>query len=263
MLYAFHIGGLQIPLYFLTIVIGVSVAVLVVVKRPYVATLNRDDILYSAIYSGIGVIIGAKLLYLVTIAPVLAYIVTNHLLTIGIINELLKGGYVFFGGLAGGIAGAYIYARQYKVDFWDLAETLTPGIPLVHAFGRIGCFCAGCCYGVPVDPPLGMLFNDSPITPHDIYLLPIQLIESAFNFALFALIFVVSRKRRPKKDLLCLYLTVYSVGRFIIEFFRYDAARGALGALSTSQWICIVTLIVVAVILFRRKTKTESDRVVL
>jgi prolipoprotein diacylglyceryltransferase len=75
------------------------------------------------------------------------------------IVELLRYGFVFYGGVIGAILGFFLYAKQYKLQFFPLLENAVPSIPLIHSIGRIGCFLAGCCYGKPMDPPWGVYFN--------------------------------------------------------------------------------------------------------
>lgn len=96
----------------------------------------------------------------------------------------------------------------------------------------------GCCYGCPTDSSLGVTFHVSPIAPNGVALVPVQLLEAAAEFLLFAV-------------LLGGYLATYGVLRFTLEFFRYDNYRGFLGPLSLSQWISIVTVVLGTVLLLR------------
>lgn len=119
-----------------------------------------------------------------------------------------------------------------------------PSVALAQAFGRIGCFLAGCCYGKETESAIGVIFKNSPFAPNGIKLIPTQLISSLL---LFILTFVLVRYadktwRRPFK-VAGLYMILYSIGRFIIEFFRGDEERGNIGFLSTSQFISIFILI--------------------
>jgi phosphatidylglycerol:prolipoprotein diacylglycerol transferase len=121
-----------------------------------------------------------------------------------------------------------------------MLDGLVPSVPLAHAFGRLGCFFAGCCYGVP--SAFGLEFNASELAPHGVKLLPVQLIEAGCNLLLFVLLLVLSRFCRRRGLLTGTYLAAYAVMRFVLEFFRYDAERGVFWGLSTSQWISLLLL---------------------
>ena len=117
---------------------------------------------------------------------------------------------------------------------------VTPLI-LAHAFGRIGCFCAGCCYGQVTDSWIGVKFPDLPEK-----VLPTQLFESLFEFTLFFLF--CGFRKKIKGHELEIYLIVYPIFRFIIEFFRGDD-RGSTGMiLSPAQFLdlfCILAAIMI------------------
>lgn len=117
--------------------------------------------------------------------------------------------------------------------------------------GRVGCFCMGCCYGCPTDSSLGVTFHVSPIAPNGVALVPVQLLEAAAEFLLFAVLLALSLRGAPGRALLGGYLAAYGVLRFTLEFFRYDNYRGFLGPLSLSQWISIVTVVLGTVLLPR------------
>ena len=63
----------------------------------------------------------------------------------------MRGGFVFYGGLLGGLFGIYLGGKILKIPVWEYAQNTIPVIPLAHGFGRLGCLMAGCCYGVPYD----------------------------------------------------------------------------------------------------------------
>ncbi|WP_370767696.1 prolipoprotein diacylglyceryl transferase [Ruminococcus sp.] len=151
------------------------------------------------------------------------------------------GGMVFYGGLIGACIGAYISMKTQRLDVRSYSDTIVPCIPLFHAFGRIGCFLAGCCYGVESD--FGFVYRHSLIeSANGVRRLPIQLIESGENIVIFiVLLFLLCRCKNLKNGILIwIYGLIYPVLRFINEFFRGDISeRGYFGALSTSQWLSI------------------------
>lgn len=223
-------------LFFLGMFTAAGLAVLLCTKRK----LERYHMVGAAVYAGIGGVAGAKLLFLlVTIRQIIE-------LRPGF-EALVKGGYVFYGGVIGGAIGLALYAKQFRlraVDFFDVAAVV---LPLGHAFGRVGCFFSGCCYGVPYDGALSYTYRYAlgEDTPLGVSLLPIQLIEAVALFCLFLLLLFLYRSRPMQRGReLVAYLTGYPVLRFTLEFFRGDGVRGGILGLSTSQWISLVLLAV-------------------
>ena len=115
-------------------------------------------------------------------------------------------------------------------------------IPLFHAFGRIGCFFMGCCYGKE-SSLLGIEFENSPIAPNHVPLIPVQLFEAAAELLLFFFTAFSAYRKKNGFFLLGIWLVAYGLIRFVTEFFRGDDYRGFIGALSLSQVISIFTAI--------------------
>lgn len=120
-------------------------------------------------------------------------------------------------------------------------DLMIPSVALAQAFGRVGCFLAGCCYGRKTDSCLGVVFTNSDFAPNGVKLLPTQLFMAAGDLVLTTVLLWYAAKRPVRGKTSMLYLILYSIGRFIIEFFRNDD-RGTVGSLSTSQFIAIFTL---------------------
>lgn len=234
------IFGLKISMYGLLIVLGVVIASTVAVLFPSKNGVPKQDIIFAICYAGIGAFLGAKILYLIITIPQLLSYKEQVIFSMELITELISHGFVFYGGLIGGVLAVYIYARKFKLHFFNLIEIMVPVVPLIHSIGRLGCFCAGCCYGRPMAPPFGVHFHPDSVAPQEIYLFPIQLLESSLNFILFIFIFIYSRKERRSGQILGLYFIGYSIVRFMLEYFRYDVVRGILWGLSVSQWISIL-----------------------
>lgn len=252
--------GITLPMYGVMIVLGASIGLIVAVYKPVYPDLPRQDITFSAFYAAIGVFVGAKLLYLATLLPLVIRNFQRIKWNLLIANELISGGFVFYGGLIGAVIMIFIYSKKFKLPFLKLTENMIPSVPLIHAVGRIGCFCAGCCYGRPMDPPFGVHFHIDSVAPHDISFFPVQLVESFINLIIFIVVFAYSRKQRRGGQIIGLYLLMYSIARFILEFFRADSIRGAFLGISTSQWISIL-LLPISIILISGKFGKISNYV--
>lgn len=159
----------------------------------------------------------------------------------------LGSGMTFIGGLIGGVACFlaiyFIFRKKYTTRLYEVISLLPCSILIAHAFGRIGCFFAGCCYGKETDSFLGVQFPD---LPHPVH--PTQLYEAAFLFVLFAVSVCLILKKDFKHNL-SLYLIAYGVFRFLIEYVRGDDRGELVGFVSPSQfWSILVVVAGVAII---------------
>ena len=118
------------------------------------------------------------------------------------IFALWEGGLVYYGGVAGSVLGHFLYVRSAGLPYPAAADFVIPFIALTHAFGMVGCFFAGCCYGKSG--------------------IPVQLYEALFNFVLFGLLLWRYPHRRFPGEIFSLYLLFYPAGRFFFEFLRGD-----------------------------------------
>ena len=117
---------------------------------------------------------------------------------------------------------------------------------IVHGFGRIGCFMAGCCYGLPTDSFLSVVFTNPVCQAEPLHtpLYPTQLVEAIFIFSILALLVMLKNRKQFDGQLFLIYLMVYAVGRGILEMFRGDIDRGFLieNILSNSQFISLIVI---------------------
>lgn len=176
----------------------------------------------------------------------------------GFILDTLSDGFVVYGGILGGILAGWIYCKNKKVNFWKYFDLVMPSVALAQGFGRIGCLLAGCCYGKETDSIFAITFHESEFAPNNVPLIPTEIYSSVLDFAHFALLlFIASRKKKNGQVAAC-YLIFYSIGRFILEFFRGDLIRGSVGVLSTSQFISLFTGAAGIIILIFRSKKSNA-----
>lgn len=231
----FSIGPITIYGYGLMIAIGIMAAYLVGEYRAKKYKLEPDHVFYYVIWCVIGGFGGSKLLYFITD-------IKNIIADPGIMLNF-SDGWVVYGGIIGGILSAMLYSKIKKLNFLAYFDILIPSVALAQGFGRIGCFLAGCCYGRETHSPIGIVFHESSYAPNGISLLPTQLISSGLNFAHFFILIWFAKHKKAEGQVGALYLILYSIGRFILEYYRGDLIRGSVGSFSTSQFISIFTVI--------------------
>jgi len=200
--------------------------------------LDANRVLDLGIYIIISALVGAKLLLLITDFKSFTAD-PRELLT------LARSGGVFYGGLIVAVIVALWYIRRVGLPLWTTCDVFAPGIALGHVVGRFGCLFAGCCYGKPTTRPWGITFTDpfaaaNVGTPLGVALHPTQLYEAGAELLILIVLLVTERKGRPFPGrTFWLYMLLYAISRFIIEFYRGDE-RGTVGMFSTSQFISIV-----------------------
>ncbi|GLC30999.1 prolipoprotein diacylglyceryl transferase [Clostridium omnivorum] len=235
----FKFFGINIYGYGTMIAIGILAAILLINYRAEKQGYDEDSILNMAIIAIIGGVIGGKLLYIITD-------IKNIIADPSLLKDF-GSGFVIYGSIIGGVIGVYIYSRRKKWRLLKIFDLVIPSVALAQGFGRIGCFLAGCCYGRATTSPFGVKFREGSLAPADACLLPTQIYSSIFDFALAAFLLWYSKKEKSEGRVFSMYLILYSIGRFAVEFLR-DDPRGSVGPLSTSQFISIFTFILGIVI---------------
>lgn len=249
---AIQIGSLQIPLYGITFLAGLALAIWFATMMGHRVSLPKADVLYGALFAFIGILVGSKIVYLITTLPSLIQywnrvceLYPELFPRIFFILTYLLGGYVYYGGLIGAILFLYMYCRLYKVDFIAFIDLFAVFIPFVHGIGRIACFLAGCCYGIEYHGPFAVHFPYQEAIPElcEVPRFPVQLLEAGLNFVFFGVLLILFFKTKIRKGrLLGIYLLYYVIARFFLEMLRGDSNRGSIGILSTSQIISLILL---------------------
>jgi phosphatidylglycerol---prolipoprotein diacylglyceryl transferase len=144
-------------------------------------------------------------------------------------GKLLKGrGFVFYGSFLFAIPTMLWFFRKRRLNPYKMLDVMAITTCLVHMFGRVGCFLAGCCYGTPTDSFFGVSFTDPACyaDPKNVPLHPTQLYEASYIFFVMIGLLILRNHRQFYGQLFLLYLILYAAGRSILEIFRGDDERG-------------------------------------
>ena len=258
----FNIFGLSIDLYTICFLVGIIACLIftiIAMKKCGYSTTARDTIIIIGIFA---IMIGL-------LSAALFQAFYNLIAGKGFTFE----GMTFIGGLIGGVIAflgiyfLYVYVINprlkeksfFKSDMnkgvWYLLRIAPISITIAHAFGRIGCFFAGCCYGKETDAWYGIQFPGLHTK-----VIPTQLFEAIFLFVLSAvmivLLFVVHFKYN-----MSLYLISYGIWRFVIEYFRGDYRGSFIPGLSPSQfWSIIMILFGIAIFFLYKKFDPKFNK---
>ncbi|HTH54851.1 MAG TPA: prolipoprotein diacylglyceryl transferase [Cyclobacteriaceae bacterium] len=218
-------------------------------KKRYGMSLDQANTLFLLLISA-GVI-GGKL-FVVFESP--SYYLTHW-------SELFsKNGFVFYGSLLTTIPVMLWYFKKNSLPVAGMLDVMAAVTCIVHGFGRIGCFNAGCCYGKPAQGFSTVTFtNPNCQAPLNVALHPTQLYEAAAIFLILITLLIIDIRKKFDGQIFLIYLILYAVVRSIIELFRGDLERGFIidGVLSISQFIS--ALVVVAAIYFYVKLNRKGN----
>lgn len=256
----FSLFGLNISFYGLIIAIGMLIAVLTVCKISKFRNLKADDIYVIALYVLPLSIIGARIYYVI-------FSDINY--TFWEVFKIWEGGMAIYGGVIGGTIGVVLYCLIHKKNFLDVADVAVVGLILGQAIGRIGCYFAGCCYGIEVTNEALMWF---PLCTQidGVWHLSTFFYESFCDFVIFAVfLFLITKKVKTRGVMASLYLICYGTVRCIIETFRGDSLY--IGAIKVSQLLSgllIIAGIILLVVIYtininknKRQNKIEDKHI--
>jgi len=252
----FVAGNQTYPMYALIGLAALFIASGTVYSRARNIDFTYFDLLIGIVFLGVGLIVGGMFLYSIVQIPFLWE--NRAQLTVFSFFRTALGGMVFYGGLVGALASIPLYAKVIKRDIPTIVILLTPAFPLAHGIMRIGCFMAGCCYGIEHEA-LGITFARSLVAPNGVSLLPVQLYETIANIVIFVVLWMYTKKHRTPLKVLCLYGTLYATARFMLEFLRGDTLRGFIFTLSTSQFISVLVITSCVIALFWQIMKPKQS----
>jgi phosphatidylglycerol:prolipoprotein diacylglycerol transferase len=264
----FRIGDFAITSFGLMMFLSFLTAAWILGKQLERYGMDRQIAWDVLAWVAIGGILGAKFYYLALHWQDVAADPMGQLLS--------RGGLVWYGGLIGGVIAYYIQVRAKKLPIATMYDATAPALALAYAVGRLGCFLVGDDYGLPTNSWVGIAFPDGspPSTagylrtvgadipasvPAETILAvhPTQLYEIGIALVMFAILWQMGRRRLHQGQLFSLFLGLYGIERFFIEFVRAKGDRFILG-LSTSQGASILLVLIAVGIWVRQRSKPLS-----
>ena len=233
------IGGFTIYTYGVLVALGFFIGIQYVIKysKNLIDKQQMYDFLFYVIIFGI---IGARLFYVLVN---LQYYISDPLE----ILQVWKGGLVYYGGFIFVLAFSYIYCKNKKINILKFADIFAPALALGHSFGRIGCFFSGCCYGKNTDCFIAIANKH-----------PTQIYEALGNIIIFFILNKLLKKIHVNGNIFILYMFMYSMLRFFVEFLRGDDRGQFLFGLSPAQNISVIIFIIAVILLFFNSKKRKN-----
>ena len=255
------LGHFRIYSYGALIALGGVFATIFWLKHWKPMGLKREDdvwiLVNTLIISGF---LGGRILYVFQYDPWFGRAFFSDLFS-------LNRGFCVMGAILSVILGIYLYARFLKLQFLRTLDYVCQAAPLWHFFGRLGCFSAGCCYGIPTSKPWGVKFtNPQSLVERDLLGIPIhptQLYEAFGELGIFFILYFFFLKRlesgkiRPGV-LSAAYIGGYGVLRYILEFYRGDALWMSSLPMTQVQAFCLIQIVIAGIILWRTRHASHS-----
>ena len=216
----------NIPWYYLVISLVTCLAMVWFVRRGEQQNLNRQHLLNIFLIVIVSAFVGARIFHALFEYPTL-YL--NHP---QLLFQIWQGGYVFFGGAVSGFIAAYWYCHSRHLSFLKYLDVAAPVAGLAYAFGRVGCFLAGCCYGRFCELPWAWQGRH----PTQLYALIIEL------WIVWLLLLLEKRKAHPTGSIFFAWMTLHGLGRLFMEYFR-DDFRGPVFVMSISSWFSLALIV--------------------
>lgn len=260
----FNFGGISVYSYGVMVVIGLMLGITLAYRRAQQLGENPKNILDLSLYLMVSALIGARSVYVF----LHWHYFKNHLLHVLLINQ---GGLVFYGASIAGIITAFLFLKIKQLNIGNYFDICAPSLALGQAFGRVGCYLNGCCFGKIVFCPqmqwLGVRFpvvcekmssgfpseiigspaylhhfNQGLIKHsalHSLAVYPTQLFSAFLNLFIFFIVVYLFKKRIFHGQIWLLYVFLYGFSRFFIEFLRDDTPRYSAICFTFSQYISL------------------------
>jgi len=256
----FTIGSLPIRSYEVMVAIGFLIALYFAVRRARKKNIPFRFMLDLGLCVLISGFIGARIYY------ILQHIRSYDSLA-DIFSRIWEGGLTYYGGLVLASLVGFIYLRSRRLPIVGMMDIAAPSLALGEGISRIGCFLAGCCFGKPTDLPWGVTFPKNSLTgilTDSQKVHPTQIYSSIILFSIFIILIVLQRHTKFSGQLFLIYLVMYSIYRFFIDFLRYYTPEEHLGILAYSQVTSLVLGSVALIVMIWRLwfspfSKTEKD----
>ena len=259
---AFEIFGFPVHWYGIMYVLALLVALFFAewLVRHDKLPFSKKDLDIYFIWAEIGVIVGARLGYILFYDPHTSYYLTHPW---QIFNPFLNGhfvgirGFSYHGAIVGFLLATYLYAKKYRQNLWELLDLVAVSVPIGYVFGRIGNFLNQELIGRVTDVPWGIYVGDTLRHPSQLY-------EAFFEgLVLFAILFWYRKKKRFSGELIVLYGFLYGLFRFVLEFFREpDMQLGFVccGWMSMGQVLSLMMMAAAIVLYWYLRRRGENTQ---
>ena len=232
---------IKIPLYGIFIFVAIISGLFVIYNNIKVLKYKKEEIIGLLIYILLGAVFGGKYFTFITSYQ-----------KFGGVFSFSKIGLSSYGGILGILIMAFIFSKQYKKQFMELLYAFMPAIPLMYAIGKIGCYLAGCCYGIEYNGIFNVVYNYSYSAPKGVSLFPIQLLESIIFFIIFICFYNIFKKKKYINKNIGLLFIICGIFKFLLDYLRMSHVEEII---SINQILCLVFIFIGVFLVFKDKER--------
>lgn len=245
--------GLLLDFFFFRITIYnlmLAIACLIVPVVGLVQAKKKNKNIKHAAWIGflavLGVFFGSKLLYIITRWSWLMEDSSRW-------SIMISGGFVVYGGIIFAFLVPIIYTKLKKINYWEYADLFALGAPLANLANRIGCFFNGCCYGKPVASNIPWAVEHLGAVRH-----PAIVYHGISAVIIFFILLRFNKKKNFSGFMILSYLVLYSIFRFVVEFFRHVNEKYIFFSLTGSQWIAVFIIAFAGFIIYKKSNRFKE-----
>ncbi|RME24537.1 MAG: prolipoprotein diacylglyceryl transferase [Deltaproteobacteria bacterium] len=265
----------ELHTYGVLVAVGFSLGIVVAARQARREFIRVELVLDLAFWILVAALVGARLMFILVNLG-------NYVADPLALLKVWTGGLVFYGGFLGAVAASWWFCSKKGIGFFRIADLVIPSVALGHFFGRLGCYCAGCCHGSPTGVDwFGAVYTHARTVVERSGLLgiplhPAPLYDALGEILAFGVLMWLRPRKRYNGQLLIAWLVIYPLWRFADEMFRGDVERGILvwidlfgdqrpELLSSSQVVSVLLLVLAGVLwwqlgrAYRSRTRTGTQ----
>lgn len=260
----FRIGPVTINSYGLMLALAFIVGIYLAIKKAEKRRIDSNTIVNLAFIVMISAIVGSRLFYVLFHLDEFRGRWIYTFLPIQADGTIGLGGLIFLGGFLGALLSGAIYIQAKKLSFRKVVDSVAPSLALGLFFGRIGCFFNGCCFGKACDLPWAVTFPPNSPAGYqmmDASIHPTQLYSSFYGLLIFVILMMLDRKEKFDGFLFGVFLILYGISRFTVDFFRfYENQMFLIDGIGFNQIVSFL-LVIAGFLLLYPKREEKADGV--
>jgi phosphatidylglycerol:prolipoprotein diacylglycerol transferase len=228
------------PFYGLAILLALISNIIIVISQYKKYNYKLEYVIYLLLYENAGIIIGAK---------VLSYLLSGER------TSFIITGLAAYGAAFGAALFILLFCLQFKKNIKETMYLLTPSFPLMYSIGKIGCFIVGCCYGIKYNGIFKIMYRYSVNAPNNVYLFPIQIVESIVFLLIFIYLIIMQRKNKFDEKMLGISFILCGASKGFLDFLRQEGTQ-----LFTFSKIVSLIIIIIGIISLFLKKKSDNEK---
>jgi phosphatidylglycerol:prolipoprotein diacylglycerol transferase len=254
----FRVGPLVVNSYGLMLALAFIVGIFLALKKAEKRGIDNNTIINLAFVVMVSAIVGSRLFYVLFHLEEFKGRWLYTFLPIQPDGSIGLGGLIFLGGFLGAILSGAIYIQKKGLSFWKVVDSVAPSLALGLFFGRIGCFLNGCCFGKTCSLPWAVTFPPNSAAGYQmagVAIHPTQLYSSAYGLLIFIILMLLDRKKHYDGFLFAIFLMLYGVSRFTVDFFRfYESQMFLIDGIGFNQILSFLLVVSGIILLLMKKT---------